>query len=283
MSPEAATGDHPGEVIARFIDRRIASRPQAERTPIVVGLCGAQGIGKSTISRRLVDDLAAKGYRTLVIGLDDLYLTQQARQELARTVHPLFQTRGVPGTHDVELGLSLLQAAKAGDRIALPAFDKMLDDRLPRERWKAVEARPDIILLEGWCVGALPQTPEELARPINALERDEDPDSKWRGYANAQLAGRYQALFDQLDLLILLAAPGFEVVAIWRGQQEDQMLGELGPDDVAYHVMNKAEIERFVLHYERLTRHILKEMPDRADLVLRLDKDRRIVGIQERS
>nr|WP_242126686.1 kinase [Sphingobium sp. Sx8-8] len=256
--------------------------PQARQGPVIAGLCGAQGIGKSTISRRLVGELAARGYRALVIGLDDLYLPRRAREELAATVHPLLRIRGVPGTHDVGLGLSLLQAAAAGDPIALPLFDKATDDRLPRERWKIAEPRPDIILLEGWCVGALPQAPADLREPVNALERREDPDGTWRHFVNDQLAGPYQRLFGTLDMLILLAAPDFEIVATWRGQQEQQLLDEVGSGGHAPHVMNQAEIARFVLHYERITRHILAEMPERADLVLRLDRDRQVIGIEQR-
>jgi D-glycerate 3-kinase len=126
----------------------------------------------------------------------------------------------------------------------------------------------DVVLFEGWCVGARPQPAAALTRPVNALERDADPDGRWRTFVNTALAGAYAPLFARIDRLVLLQAPGFEVVAGWRAEQEAKLRARTGRG------MDEAEIARFVAHYERLTRWILQEMPPRADLVFPLRADR---------
>jgi D-glycerate 3-kinase len=234
-----------------------------------VGLCGPQGSGKSTIAAATVRLLTQRGMSAVALSLDDIYLGREARGWLARQVHPLLVTRGPPGTHDVALGCGVLDALARPAQIALPSFDKGRDERHPIPDWPEVRGPVDVVIFEGWCVGALPQPEEDLARPINALEADEDPDGAWRGYVNRQLGGPYQALFGRLDLLALLAAPGFEVVQAWRTEQEHKLRGRGGGG------MSDGEIGRFVAHYERLTRWILAEMPGRADMVFDLDVQRR--------
>jgi D-glycerate 3-kinase len=247
------------------------------RRPLVLGLCGAQGSGKTTIARALAERMRGRGVTIAILSIDDLYLTHAERQELARRVHPLFATRGPPGTHDVGLGLEVFARFDAGEPVALPRFDKARDDRAPREEWPVVEGPLDLLIFEGWCVGARPEPEAALAQPINDLERREDADGTWRSYANEALA-RYQPLFDRIDRLALLAAPGFDVVRAWRGQQEAELRADR-PEGAA--VMDDAAIDRFIQHYERLTRHILAEMPARADLTLRLDADRDLVAVEK--
>lgn len=240
---------------------------------LVVGLCGAQGSGKSTLAAALVAALEANGLPAAALSLDDLYLTRAERQHLARRIHPLLATRGVPGTHDVALGLQTIAALERGEAAALPRFDKGLDDRAPQESWPHAPPRCQVLLLEGWCVGAVPQAAAALAAPIHDLEQREDPQGIWRAYANAALAGPYRALFDRIDLLILLATPNWEVVAQWREEQELPLRRAGAPQ-----AMDPAELSRFVQHYERLTRWILEEMPQRADVVVRLDRQRGVAA-----
>jgi D-glycerate 3-kinase len=243
--------------------------------PLVVGLCGAQGSGKSTLAAAVAVRLQATGLHTVILSLDDLYLPAADRQRLARSVHPLFAVRGPPGTHDVDLGLRIIDAMVAGKDVLLPRYDKAADDRAPQERWDKVAAPVDVILFEGWCVGAAPQKPEALATPVNALERERDPDGAWRGCINALLGGDYQRLFGRIDFLALLAAPSFEVVTRWRTEQERALrLATQREGRPLDKVMSNDQVAAFVQHYERLTRHILAEMPGRADLVLQLDENR---------
>lgn len=240
------------------------------RSPFVLGLCGAQGSGKSTLAEELAGKLRGEGLAVASLSIDDLYLTRAERASLAREVHPLLQTRGVPGTHDVALGQALLHAIDAGEPVLLPRFDKLADERMPPDRWERCDRPLDVLIFEGWCVGARPQPAASLAAPINRLERDEDPDGTWRGYVNAALGGAYQQLFARIDFLTLLAAPAWDVVPAWRMEQERDMQRRARSETA----MDAAAIARFVQHYERLTRHILAEMPARADLTIRLDRDR---------
>lgn len=237
----------------------------------VVALCGAQGSGKSTIAAATRAILEDRGCRALVLSLDDLYLPHAVRHRLAREVHPLLATRGPPGTHDVELGLRLLSAAAKDRAIALPRFDKATDDPAPASVRPRFEGPAEVVIFEGWCVGARPQPREALREPINALERDEDPDGRWRRFVNTALATAYPSLFEAHDVLALLAAPSFEVVARWREEQEEKLRARTSRG------MSPTEIARFVGHYERLTRWILDEMPSRADTVFPLDAARRLL------
>lgn len=245
--------------------------------PMVLGVNGAQGSGKSTLAV-LLETLLTTAFHLKVtsFSIDDFYKTRAEREHLSRTVHPLLITRGVPGTHDVALGLGTLEALKTaapGSEIAIPAFDKALDDRKPRDQWPVWRGPVDIILFEGWCVGARPQPDSDLANPINDLERLEDPDGRWRRYVNDQLKGPYQSWFAELDRLIMLKVPSMEQVFAWRLQQERQLAERYaGAAGQTLRLMNETQLRRFIQHFERLTRWMLKEMPNRADVVLSLNR-----------
>jgi D-glycerate 3-kinase len=242
----------------------------------VVGICGPQGSGKSTTVRVVAALLEAQGLSVATLSLDDLYLPRADRQALARDVHPLLRTRGVPGTHDVALGLEVLDGLATSGETAVPRFDKAVDDRVPIESWSRVAGPVDVVLFEGWCVGARPEPAEALRKPVNALEREQDRDGVWRGYVNAALGRAYRALFARIDLLIQFTAPDFATVLAWRQEQERKLRDRLATaGEGAGQAMSEAEVAVFVQHYERLTRHIAHEMPARADLVVPLDADRR--------
>lgn len=256
---------------ARIVDWAQAPRDR----PLVVGVCGPQGSGKSTLALLLARLLAARGLRTANLSIDDLYLQRDARERLARDVHPLLRTRGVPGTHDPARGLAVLDALARPGPTPLPRFDKAADDRAPQADWPIFEGPADVVLLEGWCVGARPQPSADLAAPINALEAAEDPDGAWRAFANDALAGPYRPLFARLDHLMLLTAPDFATVRAWRGEQEAKLrarLAEEGRD--AAQTMDEAALDRFLAHYQRLTAWIAQDLPKDADVVVRLDAHR---------
>ncbi|HEX7821750.1 MAG TPA: kinase [Sphingobium sp.] len=266
--PDLSTLDR----VASAIERWLAG---AGATPLVVGLCGSQGSGKSTLAERLVDRLAVTGRRTAILSLDDLYLSGEARAALARDVHPLLRTRGVPLTHDVTLGLQLIADMRAGRAIRMPRFDKASDEPAPQDQWTIMAPPVDVILFEGWCVGARPQSDAALIHPVNALEVTQDQDGRWRRAVNSALGERYAALFATLDRLVLLAAPDFAVVQRWRLEQEDALRQRIVQDGGSMSgLMDGPAITHFIQHYERLTRSILSEMPARADLVVQLDANR---------
>ncbi len=254
------------------VEALVRERLAAATAPLVIGLCGAQGSGKSTVGAAL----AARLPDTVVLSLDDLYLPRAERERLAETVHPLLRTRGVPGTHDVALGEAVLADLRAGRPVTLPRFDKAIDDRAPESTWPLVEGAK-LVIFEGWCVGARPQAPVDLVAPLNALERDEDASGVWRRYVNDALAEHYDGLF-RCDALILLAAPGFEVVRQWRTQQEHALAADIAAGRRRGRAMSDAEVGRFIQFYQRLTENILRDMPGYADLTVRLDADRRVIA-----
>lgn len=261
---------------ADLIDEAIRAAMPAHRSgPLIVGICGSQGSGKSTVCKQVAARFGGAGLEVATLSLDDLYLPLAARGKLGELVHPLLRTRGVPGTHDTKLGIHTLHDLAQGKDVRLPRFDKARDDRHPVEAWDTITGPVDLVLFEGWCVGAKPQGLEALTQPINALEANEDVDGRWRRYVNDALGGEYQRLFAKIDLLVLLAAPSFDVVLKWRTQQEHELRAQARGDRSG--VMSDAQIARFIQHYERLTKHVLIEMPPRADLVIRLAEDRSVL------
>lgn len=248
--------------------------------PLLVGINGAQGTGKSTLAEFL--QFATEnilGWRTAVISIDDFYLTRAERRKLGRDVHPLFETRGVPGTHDtamLKVYLDRLEKLAAGETLLLPKFDKASDDRAPKSSWTLVAGPVDLILLEGWCVGSNAQAPDALRIPVNALERVEDPTAIWRTTANEYLATTYQAIFSRLDALVFLVAPSFDAIYRWRLEQEKKL--SIAPAKTAAAIMNEDQLRRFIQFYERLTRHNLETLADTSNFVLTLDANHEVVS-----
>lgn len=246
------------------------SRRAEDSRPLIVGINGAQGSGKSTTCAFLEVLLAQQGLHAATLSIDDLYLTRDDRQKLAREIHPLFATRGVPGTHAPGLGMAVIEQIRAGNSFAMPVFDKGADDRSGSAR--QVEGPVDVLLFEGWCVGCTPQADEELIDPVNDLERKEDPQGIWRSVANLWLRGEYRELFDQLDMLVLLKVDSFDAVIANRRKQEEKLAAS-NPDAPA--LMDDAALDRFCQHYERLTRHMLEDLPRRAAHVFEIGRDQR--------
>jgi len=273
---------------------KIAVKRGLSNTPIVVGINGAQGTGKSTLSLLLKHLLAEQGLITVVISIDDLYLTRAEREQLAKSVHPLLKTRGVPGTHDLAMGLGLvaaLQQASDATNTAIPRFDKANDDRHDPAQWTYHRGRVDVIILEGWCVGA--SRCELSGTPINSLENQFDPDGDWRRYVQTQLNTGYQTLFDNLDMLVMLKAPSMECIIEWRTLQEHKLAQKVstnlkddkGPTNKgvsnapAKGVMDEKELLWFIMHYERLTRIMLDTLPAHADVVFSINEQHNIVEV----
>jgi D-glycerate 3-kinase len=278
MRRDASTQIGYDRAVVDAVLAEILSRTSTRRMPWLVGLSGLQGSGKSTFARQLAAAANLRDVPTQVLALDDFYLGRRERARLARDVHPLLATRGVPGTHDVALLTRTLRALRTASTACpahVPRFDKGSDTRLPPSRWRRVIAPPRLILIEGWCVGIPAQTRRELGRAVNDLERIDDQDGRWRAWVNAQLAGDYARLWRTLDALVVLAAPDFAIVQRWRDEPE-RLLRRRG----APHAMSPAVLRRFLLHYERLSRHALRTLPAIADVLVALDANRRIQRIR---
>jgi D-glycerate 3-kinase len=258
--------------------KQLAAKRSVRAHPLIVGINGAQGTGKSTLALFL-KELLERDHRmcTTIISIDDLYLSQAERARLAEGIHPLLRTRGVPGTHHVAKGLTLLRELRAGKTVTIPRFDKATDNPKPESEWETSSSPSEIVLFEGWCIGARPQSADGLEAPVNGLEAREDSEGSWRRYVNAQLEQNYAKLFAELDVLIHVHAPSFEQVFDWRKEQERKLAEHAGKH--APGVMDDNALERFIMHYERLTRWMLSEMPARADFTLRLNTEHAMVGL----
>ncbi len=265
---------------------RLAERHATQPQPLVVGINGAQGTGKSTLAKALALMLETRfSLKTTALSLDDFYLGHAARQHLSQTVHPLLATRGVPGTHDIALALATVQSLRSSHGIvALPAFDKASDDCVAESARRHTSAPRDVIILEGWCIGVRPQTDAALTEAVNTLETQEDTDGRWRHYVNDCLAADYQALFANIDYLVMLKAPDFDCVLEWRSLQETKLADRLkAQNHDGTRIMSADAIARFIQHYERLTRHGFATLPERADTTFYLDTNHRICDQNHRA
>lgn len=259
----------------------------SRKKPIVLGINGCQGSGKSTAAAFLQHSFEQIFKLKVVnISLDDFYLSKAARTHKAQVVHPLFATRGVPGTHDTGLILSTMKALLNGKAPLISRFNKAVDDLRPRSQWDQAPEHVDIIILEGWFLGARAQHDNDLIEPVNSLERDVDVDGIWRSHVNQYLKTQYQELFSLIDCLVMLKAPSFEAVFKWRLEQETKLakklLSSTEPSADSSGLMNKEEIEKFISYFQRLTEYMLIEMPERADHCYYLNSERQIVHAQHR-
>jgi D-glycerate 3-kinase len=264
-----------GMIAPALIDliRDLAAARGGPDRPALIGVAGAQGSGKTTLAAAVAARLGGVAF-----SLDDVYLTRAERADLADQVHPLFAVRGPPGTHDLGLAdrtVAALRAADGTSRTPLPRFDKLRDERAAAADWPVFAGRPGAILIEGWCLGATGQGAAALAAPVNALERDEDPNAVWRSYADSLLVARYQPFFAGFDAMVFLAAPSFETVLDWRCEQEAGLLG-VAPEGLP--AGRRADMVRFIQHFERITRHMLAGGV-RADLTVPLDIDRAPIAL----
>ena len=249
-----------------LVGRMIADGPK-DRPPLIA-VVGAQGCGKTTLARA-----AAERFGAAQISIDDVYLTRAEREAMARNVHPLFVTRGPPGTHDLVLLQQLIDALSAAGPDAetrIPDFDKRGDDRRPVADWRAFRGRPAAILIDAWCLGALAEDAAALVEPVNALEAGQDPDGRWRRAVNGFVGGAYADFIARFDAVLFLRAPGFEVVLDWRCQQEADLLG-VAPADLP--AAERERLAGFIRYFERITRRML-EGGVRADLIATLDRNR---------
>lgn len=260
----------------------IADDYNPKSPPKVVGINGCQGSGKSTLADYLCTMISQRLDTPVVaLSLDDFYLTKTERDQLASEVHPLLATRGVPGTHDMQLAIDCVDSLQAGNETIIPRFNKKTDDRIPSSDLPIIREPVGLIILEGWCLGARAQTQQQLKEPINSLEDDKDSQGIWRSYVNQALeaGGNYQSLFNTVDELIMLRAPSFETVYKWRLEQEHKMIKQALKEGLQRpsQAMDDLQILRFIQYFQRITEALLQQLPRRANHLFVLDNERRII------
>ena len=249
--------------------------PQQER-PYLICFTGGQGSGKTTLSNFLQLMLRrACGKSSIGFSIDDLYKIKKDRNRLAKNVHPLCKVRGVPGTHDIHMGLKTLDSlftATPSTLTPIPAFSKPLDERKPESAWQVYEGRPDYIFFDAWFGGAKPLPEQDWKPPMNALELEEDPEGIWSKWSNKELAGDYQRLFNRFDLLLMIKLPNMDDIYHSRWLQEQTLAKTLTDPELQKKIMTREEVDRFVMHYERLTHYVQEKIPAFADIVIERDE-----------
>ena len=256
----------------------------SKKKPLILGLSGGQGIGKTTISSIIT--LILKKYFKLnifKISIDDFYKTRKERFLLSKKIHSLLMTRGVPGTHDINIMLNFFKRVKKNNfkSLKLPKFDKAIDDRCKKSSWYTIKKKPDIIIFEGWCVGAMAQKNSMLKKSINSLEKTNDQNLIWRKFVNNQLKTKYKKLFGHLDNLLYLKAKNFNLLQQWRIKQEKKLWLKLKKRK-NLKIMNKLEVINFMQTYQRITQNMIKDVPKYASIIFKLNSNHQIKTINYR-
>ena len=249
-----------------------------KKRPYFVGLAGGQGTGKTTISS-LIKIILIKYFKLKVfrISIDDFYKTRKERIKLSKRIHPMLLTRGVPGTHDINMMLNFFKKSKIKKfkRLKLPTFNKAIDDRFNKKNWYDLKNKPDVIIFEGWCVGARSEGHNSLKRSINSMERIKDHKGIWRKYVNQQLKSKYKNLYSQLNCLIFLKAKNFSLLQKWRLKQE-RKLGLKSKNKIKSRVMNKEDVLNFMQTYQRITQNMFRNTPNYASIIFNLSSNHQI-------
>lgn len=251
----------------------VSYRQQLDR-PFIQGVLGGQGTGKTTLGEVLRLILRQLDYSMLSLSLDDLYKTYSDRCIL-RQQDPRLIWRGPPGTHDVELGLAVLDRLRIPNlntEIEIPRYDKSAYSGAGDRSDPEIVENPDIVLFEGWFVGV---------RPIESLRFDSAPppiltqaDRQFAHDMNIRLKD-YLPLWERLDRLIVLYPVDYRLSLEWRKQAEHKMIaaGKAGMTDV--------EIEQFVnyfwrsLHPELFIKPLINN-PNLVDLAIEINCDRSV-------
>ena len=248
-------------------------------TTLFLGFSGSQGAGKTTIAGILKIILRKYFKRKVqVISIDDFYKTLEDRNKLSNTIHPLFKTRGVPGTHDTSLVKKFFNFIKKKPFkiFKAPKFSKILDDRFKKKYWFNINEKPEVVIFEGWCVGAKAQSNFLIKKPINVLEKHEDKDMVWRKYVNEKLKKEYKRIFSKIDHFIFMKIPSFKMVFKWRLLQEKKLKKK---SHLNKKIMSYNEIQRFIMFYERITLQMIKDLSKSASIVMLLKKNHQIKKI----
>jgi D-glycerate 3-kinase len=160
-------------------------------------------------------------------------------------------------------------------KLKLPTFNKAIDDRYNKNKWYNLKEKPDVVIFEGWCVGAKPEKNISLNKAINTMEKTRDKKKIWRNYVNQQLKSKYKNLYSQLNCLIYLKAKNFNLLQKWRLKQERKLL-QKSRKNSKLKIMNKEDVLSFMQTYQRITQNMFKSMPKYASIILNLNTNHQI-------
>ena len=255
-----------GEALARWMLAEMQRRMAAQTRPLIVAVAGAQGSGKSTLSKQVAAKLEAKGQPGLVLSLDDFYLTKSERRALASHIHPLCETRGPPGTHDTPALIEAIHTLAGGGAcdLELPQFAKAVDDRAGEPRvWSG---KATWVIVEGWCLGisSTDESPDELSAQIY-----QSPGTEiWKAWVEGTIAGEWKRLDSLFDWSIYLKIPSFASIVDARWLQEETLRRETGQSQFK----SRDEVRSFVALYEPWTLRMAQAKTPWVDQVFEVEE-----------
>lgn len=277
--------------------------------PLIIGLNGMQGVGKTSLVAPLAAALEKRNIRTLVFSIDDFYLPHSEQVSLALS-HPdnaLLQHRGepgmyparakyihqnepnlLPGTHDVGLAKTVFAALLSNAPALIPQYDKALfsgqGDRLPESQWVSVnqpgQTPVQVVIFEGWCVGfraICHDNVEELwTAPNRALHKHK---LQHLLFINEKLK-EYDAITDLIDAFVHIDSEDTEYVYDWRLEQEESLRLSRGDPNAG---MTPEQVRNFVdgyypayeLYTDGMRRGIFKDRPG-CQLRMVVGRDRKV-------
>lgn len=254
-------------------------RQRDHEQPLLVGVSGCQGSGRRlfALALQLILRDAFKA-RSCVLSLSDFSRGLKDRQQIARSIHPLLIYRDLPGTHDLALLQSTLDGLCSQDcsPIKLPVFDRTRDALLPESQWTRFASGPELILFEGWCLGARAQQDTELQSPLNEMEKNEDDNATWRKFVNQQLLVEYAPVFSRLETQIFLKAPDWQSAYDWHVREI--LTTEAKASQTASSETQKS-VRLSVCPYQRLTEAMLRDMPQHTAIILELNAAKQFAGL----
>ena len=163
----------------------------------------------------------------------------------------------------------------------MPKFNKAIDDRCKKNLWYKLKSKPDVVIFEGWCVGAKAQTDSQLKKPINSLEKVYDRTAKWRTHVNNQLKTKYKSLFKQLDGLLYLKAKNFNLLRSWRLKQERKLWVQT-KNKKNLKIMSNGDVINFMQTYQRITQQMFKDAIKCSSVIMNLNSNHQIQSLKFR-
>jgi len=295
------------DILVPFFLSQLRSRPArvtdtgGAHKPMVFGLQGPQGIGKTWVSKAVKDELEQlHDIRTLVISLDDLYLPRGAQQKLEEEEggwNRMLRGRGLPGTHDLELGVQVFESLSRINEtkeLRWPIYDKSAHGGLgDRAGFSSLVLPPDqrlqLVIFEGWMLGFTPLDPRQLTNIYHrSLNLDPPSNSFLTQFSiqelqaiNRNLVPYVDQLWSHIHLLIHLVPQDLNFIWRWRIQQEHEMKAKNGGIG-----MSDEEVKRFIFRYMpcyelygKPSGEACGDQAIRPGLKIVMDEERRVVDV----